>query len=74
MNDDAMTTRRQFIVGSAALLFGRPAHAEAPIVTEDGLYKELAADGATLSRVGDCVAPRRVMHAILEGGRAGREA
>jgi len=40
MNDDAMTTRRQFIVGSAALLFGRPARAEAPILTEDGLYKE----------------------------------
>ena len=25
-------------------------------------------------RVGDCVAPRRVLHAVLEGGRAGREA
>jgi hypothetical protein len=41
---------------------------------EDGLYRELAADGAMVRRVGDCVAPRRVMHAILEGGRAAREA
>ena len=40
MNDDAMTTRRQFIAGSAALLFGGPARAEAPILTEDGLYRQ----------------------------------
>jgi thioredoxin-related protein len=40
-NDDTMTTRRQFLVGSAAALaLGRSARAEAPILTEDGLYRQ----------------------------------
>ena len=42
---------------------------------EDTLYRQLgrALPGLELRRVGDCVAPRRVLHAVLEGGRAGRE-
>ena len=42
---------------------------------EDGLYRELRVLEPDLEvrRVGDCLAPRRVLHAVLEGGRAGRE-
>ena len=35
-----MTTRRRFLVGSAALLAAAGARAEAPVLTEDGLYRE----------------------------------
>ncbi|HEY4027820.1 MAG TPA: FAD-dependent oxidoreductase [Candidatus Dormibacteraeota bacterium] len=43
---------------------------------DDDLYRGLlgALPGVEVRRVGDCVAPRRVLHAVLEGGRAGREA
>jgi 2,4-dienoyl-CoA reductase (NADPH2) len=42
-------------------------------LAEDALYLELSATLPHLevTRVGDCVAPRRVLHAVLEGGRAG---
>jgi hypothetical protein len=42
---------------------------------EDALYRKLSAalPGLDVRRVGDCLAPRRVVHAILEGARAGRE-
>jgi len=41
----------------------------------DDLYRAMADElpGTEVRRVGDCVAPRRVLHAVLEGGRAGRE-
>jgi len=41
---------------------------------DDELYRRLAGElpGVEIRRVGDCVAPRRVLHAVLEGGRAGR--
>jgi mycofactocin system FadH/OYE family oxidoreductase 2 len=42
-------------------------------VADDALYLELKATGATIHRVGDCVAPRRLDHAIYEGYLAGRE-
>ena len=75
-------------VGSAALRlrhrFGSEEHEVASDcvvladheLPEDGLYQELAAAAHRLEvvRVGDCVAPRRVLHAVLEGGRAGRSA
>jgi len=36
-----MTTRRQFLLGgAAAVTFGAGARAEAPILTEDGLYRQ----------------------------------
>jgi mycofactocin system FadH/OYE family oxidoreductase 2 len=43
---------------------------------DDELYHRLvgALHGAEVRRVGDCVAPRRVLHAVLEGGRVGRSA
>jgi 2,4-dienoyl-CoA reductase (NADPH2) len=43
---------------------------------DDELYHQLVAalHGVEVRRVGDCVAPRRVLHAVLEGGRAGRSA
>jgi thioredoxin-related protein len=41
MNRDTMTTRRQFLVGgAAAFMLGGGARAEAPILSEDGLYKQ----------------------------------
>lgn len=42
---------------------------------EDSLYRQLrsARPDLSLRRVGDCLAPRRVLQAILEGGRAARE-
>lgn len=43
-------------------------------VPDDGLFRTLAGrDGLKVRRIGDCVAPRRILHAILEGGRVGRE-
>jgi len=44
-------------------------------VPDDALYRQLpgALPGLEVRRVGDCLAPRRVLHAVLEGGRAGRE-
>jgi 2,4-dienoyl-CoA reductase (NADPH2) len=43
---------------------------------DDELYHRLvgALPGVDVRRVGDCVAPRRVLHAVLEGGRVGRSA
>ena len=41
-------------------------------VADDGLLRELEAAGTQgLVGVGDCIAPRRVLHATLEGARAG---
>jgi 2,4-dienoyl-CoA reductase (NADPH2) len=42
-------------------------------VSEDGLYKDLRSEapGLDLRRVGDCLAPRRVHAAVVEGERAG---
>jgi mycofactocin system FadH/OYE family oxidoreductase 2 len=42
---------------------------------EDALYRDLRALAPDLEvrRAGDCLAPRRVLHAVLEGGRVGRE-
>jgi mycofactocin system FadH/OYE family oxidoreductase 2 len=37
----------------------------------DGLYHELRAAGRSVTRVGDCVAPRRAHAAVVEGERAG---
>jgi len=42
-------------------------------VPDEALYFALKADGRQLYRVGDCVAPRSMSQAILEGYRAGRE-
>jgi 2,4-dienoyl-CoA reductase-like NADH-dependent reductase (Old Yellow Enzyme family) len=43
---------------------------------DDALYHEFVGTlpAAEVRRVGDCVAPRRVLHALIEGGRVGREA
>jgi 2,4-dienoyl-CoA reductase (NADPH2) len=41
---------------------------------DDALYRQLALPGVEVWRLGDCLAPRRVLHAVLEGGRAGRSA
>lgn len=45
-----------------------------PEVPDEALYFALKAGGARVIRAGDCVAPRYLAHAILEGYRAGREA
>jgi mycofactocin system FadH/OYE family oxidoreductase 2 len=42
-------------------------------VPDDALYHALQASGVEVRRAGDCLAPRRVLHAVLEGGRVGRE-
>jgi hypothetical protein len=39
----------------------------------DGLYLALKGQVANLHRIGDCVAPRKLDHAIYEGYLAGRE-
>jgi hypothetical protein len=39
---------------------------------EDGLYKALKGRVKELYRIGDCVAPRKVDMAILEGDKVGR--
>jgi hypothetical protein len=39
----------------------------------DALYLELKGRVANLERIGDCVAPRKLDHAIYEGYLAGRE-
>ena len=38
----------------------------------DALFRELDGDGLELQRIGDCVAPRGVEHALFEGHRVGR--
>ena len=43
-----------------------------PQTAYDGLYYQLQGKVKQLYRVGDCVAPRRVEHAILDGERAAR--
>ena len=42
-----------------------------PGTPADGLYHELRAAGWPVTRVGDCVAPRRAHAAVVEGERAG---
>ncbi len=42
-------------------------------VPDEDLYFALKEAGQRVFRVGDCVAPRAIAHAILEGYRAGRE-
>ncbi|MGI9658528.1 MAG: FAD-dependent oxidoreductase, partial [Gaiellaceae bacterium] len=42
-------------------------------VANDALYGELKAHDFRVERIGDCVAPRRLDHAIYEGELAGRE-
>ncbi len=44
----------------------------APQAAQDTLYHQLKGRVPQLQRVGDCVAPRRVEHAILDGERAAR--
>ncbi len=44
-----------------------------PQTANDDLYKQLQGKVKELYRVGDCVAPRRVEHAILDGERAARK-
>ncbi len=44
-----------------------------PGVPSDGLYHALRATGWSVTRVGDCVAPRRAHAAVVEGERAGAE-
>jgi mycofactocin system FadH/OYE family oxidoreductase 2 len=41
---------------------------------DDALFRSLAGalPGVEVRRAGDCVAPRRVLHAVLEGGRVAR--
>jgi hypothetical protein len=43
-----------------------------PQTANDDLYQQLQGKVKQLYRVGDCVAPRRVEHAILDGERAAR--
>jgi mycofactocin system FadH/OYE family oxidoreductase 2 len=43
-----------------------------PQVANDTLYQQLQGKVQHLYRIGDCVAPRRVEHAILDGERVGR--
>jgi mycofactocin system FadH/OYE family oxidoreductase 2 len=43
-----------------------------PQTANDGLYQQLQGKVKELYRVGDCIAPRRVEHAILDGERAAR--
>ncbi len=45
----------------------------APEVPDEALYFALKASGARVIRAGDCVAPRYLAQALLEGYRAGRE-
>jgi len=45
-----------------------------PEVPDEALYFALKSSGLRVFRAGDCVAPRYLSHAILEGYRAGREA
>ncbi len=52
-------------LGSVVLVTGR--------VAESALYLDLLARGIEAHRVGDCVAPRAIDHAIYEGYLAGRE-
>ncbi|MDS4021790.1 MAG: FAD-dependent oxidoreductase [Candidatus Competibacter sp.] len=44
-----------------------------PEVPDETLYFAIKASGLRVFRAGDCVAPRYLSHAILEGYRAGRE-
>jgi mycofactocin system FadH/OYE family oxidoreductase 2 len=44
----------------------------APQAANDTLYRQLHGKVKQLYRIGDCVAPRRVEHAILDGERAAR--
>jgi 2,4-dienoyl-CoA reductase (NADPH2) len=43
-----------------------------PQAANDALYHELRGKVAQLTRIGDCLAPRRVENAILDGERAAR--
>ena len=52
-------------ISSVVLITGR--------VADDSLYKELKGNIEHLHRIGDCVAPRSLDHAIYEGFMAGRE-
>jgi 2,4-dienoyl-CoA reductase-like NADH-dependent reductase (Old Yellow Enzyme family) len=40
-------------------------------LSDDALYRELRAEGLAVRRIGDCVAPREVDDALLEGVREG---
>ena len=44
-----------------------------PPVANDDLYRQLDGRSYEVRRIGDCVAPRRLDHAIYEGELAGRE-
>jgi hypothetical protein len=43
-----------------------------PQQANDTLYHQLQGKIKQLHRIGDCLAPRRVEHAILDGERAAR--
>jgi len=70
----AVRTRPRFGTGEDWLEAGCVVLADHEL-PDDALHRQLAAHlaGVRLHRVGDCLAPRRVLHAVLEGGRAGRE-
>jgi len=71
---DSLLVRHRFGVAQARLEADCVVLADYEL-PEDALYRQVrrALPGLELCRVGDCVAPRRVLHAVLEGGRAGRE-
>ena len=57
-----------------AQLHVRIERAEQPgSVADDALFHELAAVLPNVHQIGDCVAPRKLDHAIYEGELAGRE-
>lgn len=71
--------------GSGSLVFRRQWRAEETVIDgvaalvvcdreepEDGLYQAALAAGLPVECVGDAVAPRRIIDAVLEGGRAAR--
>ena len=42
-------------------------------VANEGLFQSLSAERSNVHRIGDCLAPRRIEHAIYEGFLAGLE-
>lgn len=71
--DDQVVTSYDLYTNEASAIAADTVVLSTGHVADDELYRRLVSTAPNVRRIGDCVAPRRLDHAIFEGFLAGRE-